>query len=233
MSKSLDELLTKLPEWLGEFTRTLAHPSRVLAEQLSAATPADGEAGALAPGKPVQDGAAFLILSFAVAAGVAIAFPVASMASLDAASPDSVLARSAVVLRHLFVFLAAAAIVHGASKLLGNRRLISLWPAWGGPVLHDGLLYFGCLYHYSAGFATRCNYFHYRCYLSGQYGWNRLGFGYRWNTALFVPMEHCPATGNHYQFNGRHVYHYCNRQQWLHHNEQRNYYRTAAFCSKR
>lgn len=122
MSKSLDELLTKLPEWLGEFTRTLAHPSRVLAEQLSAATPADGEAGALAPGKPVQDGAAFLILSFAVAAGVAIAFPVASMASLDAASPDSVLARSAVVLRHLFVFLAAAAIVHGASKLLGNRQ---------------------------------------------------------------------------------------------------------------
>jgi len=29
-------------------------------------------------------------------------------------------------------------------KLLGNRRLISLWPAWGGPVLHDGVLYFGC-----------------------------------------------------------------------------------------
>ena len=34
----------------------------------------------------------------------------------------------------------------GASerKLLGNQRLISLWPAWGGPVLHDGVLYFGC-----------------------------------------------------------------------------------------
>lgn len=29
-------------------------------------------------------------------------------------------------------------------RLLGNRRLISLWPAWGGPVLHDGVLYFGC-----------------------------------------------------------------------------------------
>jgi outer membrane protein assembly factor BamB len=29
-------------------------------------------------------------------------------------------------------------------KILGNRRLISLWPAWGGPVLHDGVLYFGC-----------------------------------------------------------------------------------------
>ncbi|WP_343624633.1 hypothetical protein [Roseateles puraquae] len=122
MSKSLDELLTKLPEWLGEFTRTLAHPSRVLAEQLSTAAPASGEAGGPAPGKPVQDGAAFLILSFAVAAGVAIAFPVASMDSLDATPSDGVLARSAVVLRHLFVFLAAAAIVHGASRLLGNRQ---------------------------------------------------------------------------------------------------------------
>ena len=29
-------------------------------------------------------------------------------------------------------------------KLLGNGRLISLWPARGGPVLHDGMLYFGC-----------------------------------------------------------------------------------------
>jgi outer membrane protein assembly factor BamB len=29
-------------------------------------------------------------------------------------------------------------------KILGNRRLISLWPAWGGPVLKDGVVYFGC-----------------------------------------------------------------------------------------
>jgi outer membrane protein assembly factor BamB len=29
-------------------------------------------------------------------------------------------------------------------KILGNQRLISLWPAWGGPVLHDGVVYFGC-----------------------------------------------------------------------------------------
>jgi hypothetical protein len=29
-------------------------------------------------------------------------------------------------------------------KILGNHRLVSLWPAWGGPVLHDGVLYFGC-----------------------------------------------------------------------------------------
>ena len=38
----------------------------------------------------MQDGAAFLILSFAVAAGVAIAFPVASMDSLDATPSDGV-----------------------------------------------------------------------------------------------------------------------------------------------
>ncbi|NUQ61147.1 MAG: PQQ-binding-like beta-propeller repeat protein [Pirellulales bacterium] len=29
-------------------------------------------------------------------------------------------------------------------RLLGHGRLISLWPARGGPVLHDGVLYFGC-----------------------------------------------------------------------------------------
>jgi hypothetical protein len=29
-------------------------------------------------------------------------------------------------------------------KLLGNQRLVSLWPAWGGPVLQDGVVYFGC-----------------------------------------------------------------------------------------
>ena len=29
-------------------------------------------------------------------------------------------------------------------KILGNHRLVSLWPAWGGPVLQDGVLYFGC-----------------------------------------------------------------------------------------
>ncbi len=29
-------------------------------------------------------------------------------------------------------------------KILGNHRLVSLWPAWGGPVLQDGILYFGC-----------------------------------------------------------------------------------------
>lgn len=132
MSKPLDELLTQLPQWLGEFTRTLTHPSRVLTEQLAAAEPAASVAAAGAPAgseaapaggrKPVQDGAAFLILSFAMAAGVAIAFPVASLPSPDAAAADGVLARSAGVLRHLFVFLAAAAIVHGASKLLGNRQ---------------------------------------------------------------------------------------------------------------
>ncbi len=29
-------------------------------------------------------------------------------------------------------------------KILGNQRLISLRPAWGGPVLQDGVVYFGC-----------------------------------------------------------------------------------------
>lgn len=31
---------------------------------------------------------------------------------------------------------------YGASKLLGNERLISRWPARGGPVLADGIIYF-------------------------------------------------------------------------------------------
>lgn len=118
MSKALDDLLTKLPQWLGQFTHTLTHPGQVLTEQLNADTPADTPAEA----KPVQDGVSFLILSFAVAAGVAIAFPVASMDPLEPAPADGALARSAVVLRHLFVFLAAAAVVHGGSRLLGNRQ---------------------------------------------------------------------------------------------------------------
>lgn len=118
MSKALDELLTKLPQWLGQFTRTLTHPSQVLTEQLNADTSASPPTEA----KPVQDGMGFLILSFAVAAGVAIAFPVASMNPLEPMPADGALARSAVVLRHLFVFLAAAAVVHGGAKLLGNRQ---------------------------------------------------------------------------------------------------------------
>lgn len=118
MSKALDDLLTKLPLWLGQFTRTLTHPSQVLTEQLSADTSASPPTEA----KPVQDGASFLILSFAVAAGVAIAFPVASMDPLEPTPADGALARSAVVLRQLFVFLAAAAVVHGGSRLLGNRQ---------------------------------------------------------------------------------------------------------------
>jgi hypothetical protein len=45
MSKALDDLLAKLPLWLGQFTRTLTHPTQVLAEQLAAAdTPADAKA---------------------------------------------------------------------------------------------------------------------------------------------------------------------------------------------
>lgn len=118
MSKAIDEVLTKLPLWLGQFTRTLTHPSQVLTEQLSA----DATAGASTDAKPVQDGVGFLILSFAVAAGVAIAFPVASMDPLVPTADDGALARSAVVLRQLFVFLAAAAVVHGGAKLLGNRQ---------------------------------------------------------------------------------------------------------------
>lgn len=121
MSKALDDLLTKLPLWLGQFTRTLTHPGQVLTEQLNADAPASPPTEA----KPVQDGASFLILSFAVAAGVAIAFPVASMDPLEPAADDGALARSAVVLRHLFVFLAAAAVVHGGSRLLGNRQAFS------------------------------------------------------------------------------------------------------------
>jgi hypothetical protein len=118
VSKALDELLTKLPLWLGQFTHTLTHPSQVLTEQLSA----DATAGSSTEAKPVQDGVGFLILSFAVAAGVAIAFPVASMDPLEPMPADGAMARSAVVLRHLFVFLAAAAVVHGSAKLLGNRQ---------------------------------------------------------------------------------------------------------------
>jgi hypothetical protein len=123
MSKALDDLLTKLPLWLGQFTRTLTHPSQVLAEQLAAAdTPADAKVEAKTEARPVQDGVSFLILSFAVAAGVSIAFPVPSMSALEVAKADGALAQSAAVLRNLFVFLGAAAMVHGGSKLVGNRQ---------------------------------------------------------------------------------------------------------------
>ncbi|MFG6467225.1 hypothetical protein [Roseateles sp. BYS87W] len=146
MPKSVDDLLAQIPQWLGQFTHTLAHPSQVLADQLANAAPAaaGGPGGAAKPdakpeakadakqdakpeakpteGKPVQDGVSFLILSLAVAAGVAVAFPVASMAPLEAAKPQDALTQGATVLRQLFVFLGAAAVVHGGSKLLGNRQ---------------------------------------------------------------------------------------------------------------
>jgi hypothetical protein len=120
MSKTLDDLLTKLPLWLGMFTQCLTHPSQVLGEHLAATaqTPADGKPAT----NPVQDGVSFLILSFAVAAGVTIAFPVASMSPLEAGKADGALTQSAAVLRNLFVFLGAAALVHGGGKLLGNRQ---------------------------------------------------------------------------------------------------------------
>jgi len=120
MSKALDDLLTKLPLWLGQFTQCLTHPSQVLSEYLAtaAAPKADDKPAA----NPVQDGAGFLILSFAVAAGVSIAFPVASMSPLEAGKADGALAQSAAVLRNLFLFLGAAALVHGGAKLLGNRQ---------------------------------------------------------------------------------------------------------------
>lgn len=120
MSKALDDLLTQLPQWLGKFTQSLTHPSQVLNEQLAmASTPqTDGKPEA----KPVPDGVSFLILSFAVAAGVSIAFPVPSMAPLEAGQAEGALTQSAAVLRNLFVFLAAAALLHGGSKLLGNRQ---------------------------------------------------------------------------------------------------------------
>ena len=120
MSKALDDLLTKLPLWLGQFTQCLTHPSQVLSEHL--ATAAVPKADDKPSPNPVQDGAGFLILSFAVAAGVSIAFPVASMSPLEAGKTDGALAQSAAVLRNLFVFLGAAALVHGGSKLLGNRQ---------------------------------------------------------------------------------------------------------------
>lgn len=120
MSKTLDDLMANLPLWLGKFTQCLTHPSQVLSEHLAAGTapPPDGKPAA----PPVQEGVSFLILSFAVAAGVAIAFPVASMSPLEAPKGDGALAQSAAVLRNLFVFLGAAALVHGAAKLLGNRQ---------------------------------------------------------------------------------------------------------------
>ena len=120
MSKALDDLLTQLPQWLGKFTQCLTHPSQVLNEQLAmdSAPQAEGKPEA----KPVQDGVSFLILSFAVAAGVSIAFPVPSMTPLAAGQAEGALTQSAAVLRNLFVFLGAAALVHGGSKLLGNRQ---------------------------------------------------------------------------------------------------------------
>lgn len=120
MSKTIDELLTKLPLWLGQFTRTLTHPSQVLTEQLNA----DTTAGAPTEAKPVQDGVGFLILSFAVAAGVSIAFPVPSMAPLEAGQAEGALTQSATVLRNLFVFLGAAALETVCLVAL------SLWLAW-------------------------------------------------------------------------------------------------------
>jgi len=120
MSKALDDLLTQLPQWLGKFTQCLTHPSQVLNEHLTMATAPQGEGKPEA--KPVPDGVSFLILSFAVAAGVSIAFPVPSMTPLAAGQAEGALTQSAAVLRNLFVFLAAAALLHGGSKLLGNRQ---------------------------------------------------------------------------------------------------------------
>lgn len=111
MSKVIDDVLSQLPLWLGKFTQSLTQPSQVLAEQLGA------ESGP----KPVQEGVSFLILSFGLAAALAIAFPVASMEALSSAKPDGALAQSALVLRGIFVLLAAAAIAHGATRLLGSR----------------------------------------------------------------------------------------------------------------
>lgn len=107
MSKALDDLLTQLPQWLGKFTQCLTHPSQVLNEQLAMASApqTDGKPEA----KPVPDGVSFLILSFAVAAGVSIAFPVPSMTPLGAGPADGALTQS-------------AAVLHGGSKLLGNRQ---------------------------------------------------------------------------------------------------------------
>ncbi|MBT9491254.1 MAG: hypothetical protein IV107_02675 [Paucibacter sp.] len=115
MSKLLDDVLTQLPLWLGKFTQSLTHPSEVLAEHMAA------ESGP----KPVHDGASFLILSFALAAALAIAFPVASMTALGGGKPEGALAQSALVLRGIFVFLAAAAVAHGATRLLGSRAQFS------------------------------------------------------------------------------------------------------------
>jgi hypothetical protein len=111
MSKLIDDVLSQLPLWLGKFTQSLTHPSQVLAEHMA------GESGP----KPVQEGASFLILSFALAAALAIAFPVASMEALVSDKPQGALAQSALVLRGIFVFLAAAAVAHGATRLLGSR----------------------------------------------------------------------------------------------------------------
>lgn len=125
MAKPLEDLLSQLPLWLGKFTHALTHPSQVLADHLAAGDnpPTDAKPDAAkTEGRPVQDGASFLILSFAVAAGVAIAFPVASMAPLDPPAAGGPLSQGATVLRQLFVFLAGAALVHGGSKLLGNRQ---------------------------------------------------------------------------------------------------------------
>lgn len=115
MSKLIDDVLTQLPLWLGKFTQSLTHPSEVLAEHMAA------ESGP----KPVQDGTSFLILSFALAAALAIAFPVASMEALGSDKPQGALAQSALVLRGIFVFLAAAAVAHGATRFLGSRAQFS------------------------------------------------------------------------------------------------------------
>jgi hypothetical protein len=112
MKNILERVLDEAPVWLGKFTQCLAHPRQVMSEHLQA------EAGE----KPVQDGVSFLILSFAMAAMLALALPVASMAPLAAAEPQGELHKAAVVLRHLFVFMGAAALVHGACKLVGVKR---------------------------------------------------------------------------------------------------------------
>jgi len=112
MTKIIDDLLANVPLWLGQFTQSLTHPTQVLSEHLVAE---------VSP-KPVQDGVSFLILSFAAAAVLVIAFPVASMTPLPTVKPDGALTQTASVLRNLFVFLGAAAVVHGASKLFGVQR---------------------------------------------------------------------------------------------------------------
>lgn len=109
MLPALEQVLKELPAYLGHFTQMLTQPSQLVSDHLQAA---DSKA-------KLEQSIAFLLLSFAIAAVLAVVFPEVTNPVKLVSDDAGMAAHAFAAIRLLFELLGLAGLAYLAAKIAG------------------------------------------------------------------------------------------------------------------